>query len=111
MPWYFAAAALPLTGVRLGYCNLFGIGAALLFDALLGLPLPASAKEQRNQAGPTLNPYPSTLTPYPLTLLFTVFSLWWLSKALESPSDRRGWGVWGLYLGIQLRAPSFWCVY
>jgi hypothetical protein len=68
VPWYFAAAALPLTGVRLGYCNLFGIGAALLFDALLGLPLPASAKEQRNQAGPTLNPYPSTLTPQPLPL-------------------------------------------
>ena len=72
MPWYFAAAALPLTGVRLGYCNLFGIGAALLFDALLGLPLPASAKEQRNQAGPTLNPYPSTLTPYPSSSTLTL---------------------------------------
>ena len=67
-PWYIAAAALPLTGVRLGYCNLFGIGAALLFDALLGLPLPASAKELRsgNQAGPTLNP--PTLNPPTLTL-------------------------------------------
>lgn len=68
-PWYIAAAALPLTGVRLGYCNLFGIGAALLFEALLGLPLPASAKELRsgNQAGLTLNPYPLpfTLDPDP----------------------------------------------
>ena len=49
--------------MRLGYCNLFGIGAALLCEALLGLPLPASAKELRsgNQAGLTLNPYPLLL--------------------------------------------------
>ena len=52
-PWYVAVAALPLSGVRLGFCNLFGISAALLCETVLGLPAPASAKELRsgNQAG------------------------------------------------------------
>ena len=65
-PWCLAAAALPLTGVRLGWCNLFGILAAWLFDTLLGLPLPASAKEIRsssNQAGRTCTPHPSPSSP------------------------------------------------
>ena len=74
LPWYLAAAALPLTGVRLGWCNLFGILAAWLFDTLLGLPLPASAKEIRsssNQADRTRTPHPSPVIagpePYPQT--------------------------------------------
>ena len=67
-PWCLAAAALPLTGVRLGWCNLFGILAAWLFDTLLGLPLPASAKEIRsssNQAGRTRTPHASPVIAGP----------------------------------------------
>ena len=38
VPWYLTAVALPLTGVHATFCNLFGISAALLIEAVVGLP-------------------------------------------------------------------------
>ena len=48
---WLAAAALPLTGVRPAFCNLFGISAALLCDAVVGLPAPSSHKEHGHRGG------------------------------------------------------------